>query len=90
MLQETDILKWMTKGKTKKYPKMESPPINYRPVICLLMIMWKILTVQITEEIYDLLINCGLFPEEQKVCCKWIRGTGELLYIDQHLSGTAK
>ena len=26
--------------------------------------MWKILTVQIREDIYDLLISLGLFPEK--------------------------
>ena len=42
-------------------------------------------TAQIREGIYDLLTSQGLFLEEQKVCCKWTRGTGELLYIDQHI-----
>ena len=27
----------------------------------------------------------GLFPEDQKWCCKRSRGTGELLYIDPHI-----
>ena len=27
----------------------------------------------------------GLFPDEQKGCCKGSRGTAELLYIDQHI-----
>ena len=36
-------------------------------------------------EIYDLLISCGLFLDEQKVCGKWTRSRGELLYIDQHI-----
>ena len=47
--------------------------------------MWKILTAQIREEIYSSLTSRGLFPEEQKGCCKVSRGTGELLYIDQHI-----
>ena len=46
--------------------------------------MWKILTAQIREEIYNSLISRGLFPEEQKGCRKGTRGTGELLYIAQH------
>ena len=45
--------------------------------------MWKILTAQIREEIYNSLISCVLFPEEQKRSRKWIRGTGKLKYIDQ-------
>ena len=40
---------------------------------------------QIREEIYNTLISCGLFPEEQKGCRKWTRATVELLYIDQHI-----
>ena len=49
--------------------------------MCLSM-MWKILIAQINEEIYNSLIIRGLFPEEQKGCQKWTRGTGKLLYID--------
>ena len=47
--------------------------------------MWKILTAQIREEIYYSLTSRGLFPDEQKGCCKGSRGTAELLYIDQHI-----
>ena len=52
--------------------------------------MWKILTVQIREEKYDLLISRGLFHEGQKGCHKWTRGTGKLLYIDQHILKESK
>ena len=45
---------------------------------------WKILTVQIREEIYYSLTSRRLFPEKQKGCRKRSRGTAELLYIDQH------
>ena len=41
--------------------------------------MWKILTAQVREEIYYLLIICGLFLEEQKRCHKGTRRTGYLL-----------
>ena len=37
-------------------------PITYLPM------MWKILRVQIREEIYFLLINHGPFPKEQNGC----------------------
>ena len=57
-------------------------PNYYRPITCLPM-MWKILTPQIREEIYYLLIKHGLFSEKKKGCCKWTGGTRELLYIDQ-------
>ena len=47
--------------------------------------MWKKQTEQISEEIYDSLISCYLFSEEQKGCLKWSRWIGELLYIDPHI-----
>ena len=50
----------------------------------------KILTAQIREEIYNSLISCGLFPEEQKGCCEGSRDTEELLYIDQHILNESK
>ena len=37
------------------------------------------------EEIYNLLACCGLFPEEQKGCCKEMRGTDDLLYVDKYI-----
>ena len=52
--------------------------------------MWKILTAQIMEEIYNSLISRGLFPDEQKGCCKGSRGTAELLYINQHILNESK
>ena len=52
--------------------------------------MWKILTVQIRKEIYYSLIIRGLFSADEKECCKGIRGTGELLYIDQHIYKESK
>ena len=85
-LQEAHVPKWMTIGKRiliQKDPLKGTTLNNYKPMTCLSM-MWKILTVQIRKEIYDLLISHGLFPEEQKGCCKWTRSTGELLNIDQN------
>ena len=52
--------------------------------------MWKILTAQIRVEIYDSLISWDLSPQEQKRCCMGTRGTGELLYIDQHTLNESK
>ena len=45
----------------------------------------KILTAQIKVEIYYSLVCHGLFLEEQKECHNGTRGTGDLLYIDQHI-----
>ena len=83
---------WRTKGKTtliQKDPRKGTAPNNYRPITCITMI-WKILTVQIREEIYYSLTNRGLFPGEQKGCRKGSRGTAELLYIDQHILNESK
>ena len=67
-----------------KEPKQRNLPNNCRPIICQPM-MWKILTTQVREEIYYSLTSRGLFPEEQKGCCKGSRGTAQLLYRDQHI-----
>ena len=78
----THVPEWMIKGKTtliQKDPRKGTAPNNYRLITCLPM-MQKILTAQIREEIYYSLTSYGLFPEEQKGCCKGSRGTAELLY----------
>ena len=36
---------------------------NYRPIMCL-SIMWKILTAQMRQDIYYLLISHEVFPEK--------------------------
>ena len=49
-----------------------------------------IITAQIREKIYDSFISHGIFPEEQKGCCKRTRGTEVLLYIDQQVLNESK
>ena len=91
-LQGAHIPDWMTKGKTTLIPKDPSKgtaPNNYR-LITYLPMMWKILTAQVREKIYNSLTSRGLFPDEQKGCCKGSRGTAELLYIDQHILNESK
>ena len=91
-LQGAHVLEWMTKEKTKLIQKSISKgttPNNYRLIMYLPMI-WKILTAQIREEIYYSLTIYGLFPKEQKGCCKGSRGTAELFYIDQHILNESK
>ena len=86
-LERAHVPEWMTKGKItliQKDPKKGTASNNYRSITCLPM-MWKMLTAQIREEIYFLLTSRGLFPDEQKGCRKGLRGTAELLYIDQHI-----
>ena len=82
----------MTKGKTTLIPKdplKGTAPNNYRPITSLL-VTWKILTAQIWEKIYNSMISCRIFLEEQKGCHKRTRSTGELLYIDQHILNESK
>ena len=80
-LQEAGVPEKMTKGKTTLIQRyaLKAIAFNYcRPITCL-PIMWKILTTQIREEIYDEPKSHKLFSEEQK---KVSRGTRELHYID--------
>ena len=91
-LQTAHVPEWMTKGRTTLIQKdlnKGTATNNYRPITCLQM-MWKILTAQIREEIYHSLTSRGLFPDEQKGCCKGSRGIAELLYIDQHILDESK
>ena len=73
----------------QKDPSKGTAPNYYRPITCLPM-MWKILPAQIRVNIYYTLSSCWLFPDEQKRCRKWSRGTAELLYIDQHILNESK
>ena len=91
-IQGTQVPESMTKGKTKliqKDPSKGTAPNNYRPITCLRM-MWKILTAQIREKIYNSLTSRRLFSDEQKGCRKRFRVTAELLYIDQHILNESK
>ena len=86
-LQTAHVPEWMTNGKTTLIQKdlnQGIAPNNCRTITCLPMI-GEILTAQKRVEIYYSLTSCGLFPYEQKGCCKRFRGTAELLYIDQHI-----
>ena len=74
----------------KKSPKWNRlPPNDYRPITCLPM-MRQIRTAQISVEIYDSLLSCRLFPDDQNGCRKWTRVTGELLYTDQDILNECK
>ena len=42
------------------------------------------------REIYYLLISRGIFPNEQKGCCKRTKSTEDLLYIDRHILNKSK
>ena len=74
----------MTKGRTVlllKDIKKGNIVSNYRPITCL-PLKWKLLTGMIAEDMYTHLEG-RILPEEQKGCKKGLRGTNDLLYIDQ-------
>ena len=91
-LQIAHVPKWINKRRTRltqKDPSKGTGPNIYRPITCPPM-MLKILTAQIKEEIYYSLTSRGLFPKEQKCCCKGFRGTADLLYIDRLILNVSK
>ena len=76
---------WLTRGKTSLLQKDKSKgnvASNYRPITYLL-VMGKLLTGVISNQIYAHLDQEKLLPEEQKGCRKGSRGTNDLLYIDR-------
>ena len=85
--EETKIPEWMTDGKTtliQKDTQNGTIPSNYKPIT------WNILTAQTMKEIYYSLVYCGQFLEEQKAYYMGTRGTGNFLYIDQHICEAEK
>ena len=75
---------WLTRGKSllQKYKSKGDVASNYRPITYLLL-MGKLLTRVIADQIYVHLDQEKLLPEEQKGCRKGSRGTNDLLYIDR-------
>ena len=76
---------WFNKGRTALLQKDKSKgniASNYKPITCL-PLMWKLLSAVIADQIYGLLDQQKLLPEEQKGCRKRSRGTNNLLYIDR-------
>ena len=55
---------------------------NFRPVTYLLL-MWKLLTGMISEDMYCFMENENLLPEERKGCRRKSRGTKDQLLIDK-------
>ena len=76
---------WLTRGRTlllQKNKRKGSAASNYRPITCLLL-MRKLLTGVIADQISTHLDQEKLLPEEQKGCRKGSRGTNDLFYIDR-------
>ena len=55
---------------------------KYKPIICLPLV-WKLLTVVISEEVYGFLDTNLLFLQEQKGHQRKSGGTKDLLFIDK-------
>ena len=76
---------WLIRGRTSLSQKDQSKgniASNYGPKTCLLL-MWKLLTHLIADQIYAHLDQKKLLSEEQKGCRKGCRGTNNLLCIDR-------
>ena len=73
----------------KKTYKKEPPPTTKDPLEAYQWCEKKKQSVQF-REIYNSLITLGQFREKQKGCCNGTRGTGELLYIGQHILNESK
>ena len=65
-LQSTFIREWMVESHSvfiQKDPTTGNAVGNYRPIACL-NLLWKLLTVIITNKLYEHLENQDLLPEE--------------------------
>ena len=64
----------------QKDPAKGNSEENFRPITCPLL-MWKLLTGIISEDMYCFMENENLLPEEQKGCKRKSRGTKDQLLI---------
>ena len=86
-LENENVLIRMTKGRTilkKKDRQKGKAESNYQPITCLLLV-WKLLTRIIAEEIYGFLETNLLLPQEQKGCRRKSRGTNDLCLLIRYL-----
>ena len=85
------IPEWMTKGKTTLIFKTgeQNQAKNYRPITCL-PTMYKLLTLMMTERVYQHVTENRILPFEQKGCTKKARGSKELLMLDKNIMELAK
>ena len=91
-LQENNLPKRMVTGKTllciKEIQKGNFASI-FRPVTCLLLI-WKLLTGILAEELYEHLEKTNSLPWEQKGCRKRSRSTKHQLLIGKMIAKDCK
>ena len=87
IIRKTYLNRWL---KDPDSPPQKKPlPNNYRPITSLLM-MWKILTTKIREEISYSLTSRGEFPDKHKVYRKGSRDIGKPRYTDLHILKVSK
>ena len=75
----------VTHGRTVLYQKDRTKGNavdNYQPISCLLL-MWKLLTSIISEDLYRFLEEEKILPEEQMGCKRNIRGTKDQVLLDK-------
>ena len=80
-----EVPDWMTTGRTVlllKYKSKRNEVRNHRPITCL-PLMWKLITGIVADEIYNLLEENDLLPEEQKGCRTNSRGTKDQFLISK-------
>ena len=81
---ERPLPDWMTFGKTALCQKKNLAKgsavdqVDYRPISCL-PLMWKLITVILTEKMQSHLERENVLPSEQKQCCKGSHGKEDLI-----------
>ena len=83
---------WMATGRTILLMKDKSKgpiPSNFRPITCL-PVMYKLLTVILTKEVYTHLQKEELILDEQKGCTRSSRASKDQLLIDCAILKEAK
>ena len=87
MKKPTTMPKWMTGGRTTLIHKKGGTTIanNYRPIICL-PTTYKLLTLILTDKVYNHLTEENILPFEQKGIRRKIRGCKDHLMIDKIIS----
>ena len=80
-LSQGNVPEWMVQGRTvliRKDPGKGTEISNYRPIACL-PVMWKLLTGNMGEKMYEHLGRNGQLAVEQKGCRKGSRGTKDIV-----------
>jgi hypothetical protein len=84
LIEEDQTLEWLMAGVTLPVPKNENTekPKNYRPTTCLPMI-YKLITSIISKWMQRYIDDQNLMPQEQKGCCRGLKGCKDQLLISK-------